>query len=77
MKQTSWEYTVQDFSPLLTYAGPGGTGNSRESNLDPSWQQICPLFMIIGLPGTPVCDLASAHTTNVSGASVSLMFYGL
>lgn len=59
------------FSPSLC----GNTGISRGRNLDPSWDQICP-YDTSGLPGTPVCDLSSAHTTNTFGASVSLAFYG-
>ncbi|KIM92213.1 hypothetical protein PILCRDRAFT_304 [Piloderma croceum F 1598] len=73
MSETTWNYTVQDFSPLLTYAGI--SENSYGSNLNPAWQQFCP-FSIPALMPTTVCDLSSVHTTNVSNASVSLTFYG-
>jgi hypothetical protein len=74
MAETTWTYTIQDFSPLLTYAG--GIGNG--SNLDSAWGNVCPYQV---LPdgqyyNKAICDLGSTHTTNVSGASVSLTFFG-
>jgi hypothetical protein len=73
MAESTWDYTVQDFSPLLTYAG---SGDSQPSSLDPAWQQSCPNGGSVELGGNTVCDVDSTHTTTVSGASVSLAFYG-
>ena len=75
MNETTWEYVVQDFSPLLTYAGYTGS-NIDPSILNPAWQQSCPEGGSAGLGGLTVCDLASSHTTTLPGASVSLTFYG-
>jgi hypothetical protein len=76
MTETTWDYVIQDYSPLFVYSSTRGTGNNQVANLDIAWNQDCPI-----LPSGPLnnylCDVASAHTTNVSGAAVTLTFYGV
>jgi hypothetical protein len=76
MSETTWEYTVQDYSPLLVYRTSDGV--SPYANLDPQWSNVCPYE---ALPNgqyynKAICDLGSIHTTNVTGASISLNFFG-
>ena len=73
MNESTWQYTVQDFSPLLTYAG---SNSSQELYLNAAWSQSCPLGGSAPLSGNTLCDVESVHTTSISGASVSVPFYG-
>jgi hypothetical protein len=74
MNESTWQYTVQDFSPLLTYAG---SNSSQLLTLDAAWSQSCPLGGSVQLSGNTLCDVESVHTTSTAGASVSLPFYGV
>ena len=73
MTESTWQYTVQDFSPLLTYAG---SNSSQVLSLNTAWSQSCPSGRSGPLGGNAICDVESVHTTSISGASVSLDFYG-
>ena len=76
MTETTWDYVVQDFSPLLTYFGAGRSNHQRQANLHPAWTQECPIAPSARLGTLTVCDLGSAHMTSVRGAGVALTFYG-
>ena len=76
MTETTWNYVVQDFSPLLMYFGAGGSRTHYGSNLDPAWQQNCPFAPSPRLETLTICDLGSTHSTNVAGAGLALTFYG-
>lgn len=66
--ETTWDYSIPNHSPLLRYAN--SHDGSQRSNLDPAWKQSC------SVRRGDVCYLSSAHTTNVFGASMSLVFFG-
>ena len=72
MNESTWQYTVQDYSPLLTYAG---NNSSQVLSLNTAWSQKCPSGWWPGTRST-ICDVGSIHVTSTSGASVSLNFYG-
>jgi hypothetical protein len=76
MTETTWDYVVRDFSPLLTYFGAGRNSTGLQANLDPAWTQNCPYAPSARLGTLTLCDLGSTHTTNVLGAGVALTFYG-
>jgi len=76
MAETTWGYTVQDFSPLVVYSGARGSGNSQVANLDLAWEQNCPVEPT-GPLNNFLCDVSSVHTTNVTGATVALTFRGM
>lgn len=79
MTETTWEYVIRDCSPLLTYHDhdAGILDGSQGLVLDPAWKRSCPFrTSVLWVMGKGVCDLCSTHTTNVSGASVSLAFIG-
>jgi hypothetical protein len=74
LSETTWVYSVQDYSPLVTYAGSGSAGQA--ANLDPAWEQSCAVIQSAQLGTIAICDVSSSHTTTVAGASVSLSFFG-
>lgn|ERR1700722_14801221 len=76
MAETTWNYTIQDFSPLLQYSGSSNSQGSS-SGLNPAWQQSC-TGNTATQDGTivEICDGSSVHTTSLMGATVSLSFYG-
>ena len=76
MTETTWDYSIQDFSPLFTYSCIGKGTSSHGTNLDLAWQQSCPIAPSQRLGTITVCDTCSSHTTSMAGATVSLYFYG-
>jgi hypothetical protein len=71
--ETTWDYFIQDFSPLLTYSG---SSEGKGAGLNAAWNQTCP-FEPSGPLNNLLCDVASVHwTTGVNGASLSIPFYG-
>ena len=70
MTETTWDYAIQDFSPLIEYTGL----QSNDSNLNPAWEQNCSVQLLTS--SNRLCDVSSVHMTTFSNATVSLTFYG-
>ena len=75
MAETTWDYTLKDYSPLFLYSSGPGEGSRRVGNLDSAWNQSCP-YEPAGPLNNFLCDVSSMHTTRRNGATVSLDFHG-